>query len=140
MTDKKIEIFVITPDATDQEAYKFHGHCDMAILRCLTGDMGILPGRVPCSVILGEGVLRILEEEAPERKIAIFGGVFHFEDDVLKVLTQKAFLPGDIDITSTQAQAQEYEARLLQDMSVAEKDKIRKELHHCKVLLDVAIS
>ena len=135
---KKLEIQVITPDATEQEKYKFQGQGGMAILRCLTGDMGILPGRVACSAILGEGPLRILEEEAPERKIAILGGVFHFENNMLTLISQKALLPGEIDITATQAQAQEYEARLTQETNVTEKDKIRKELHRCKVLLDVA--
>jgi len=135
---KKIEIQVITPDATEQEKYKFQGQGDMVILRCLTGDMGILPGRVACSAILGVGPLRVLEEETQERKIAIQGGVFHFENDVLTLISQKAMLPGEIDITTTQAQISEYEARLTQETNVAEKDKIRKELHRCKVLLDVA--
>jgi len=138
MPNKKIEIYVITPNATEQEKYKFHGHGNMVILRCLTGDMGILPGRVACSAILGDGPLRIMEDENLERKIAVLGGVFHFEDDALTVITQKAMLPSEIDITATQAQAQEYETRLIHETNVVTKDKIRKELRRCKVLLDVA--
>ena len=138
MPDKKLEIFVITPNATEQEKYKFHGQSDMVILRCLTGDIGILPGRVACSAILGEGPLRILDDEAPERKIAVLGGVFHFENDTLTVITQKALLPGEIDITATEVQVREHEARLTQETKVAEKDRIREELRRCKVLLDVA--
>ncbi|MCL2362191.1 MAG: F0F1 ATP synthase subunit epsilon [Defluviitaleaceae bacterium] len=134
----KIEIQVITPNPTNQEKYKFHGQGDMVILRCLTGDMGILPGRVACSAILGEGPLRVFDEEGTERKIAVLGGVFHFENDVLIVLTQTAFLPGEIDIAVTQAQAGEHETRLTQEMNVAEKDRIRNELRRCRVLLDVA--
>jgi len=135
---KKLEIFVITPNATEQEKYKFHGHGDMAILRCLTGDMGILPGRVACSAILDEGPLRIMEDDVPERKIAILGGVFHFENDILTIITQKAYLPAEIDITSTEIQAQDCETRIAQVQSVAEKDAIRKELRRYKTLLDVA--
>jgi len=138
MSNKKLEIYVITPDATEQDKYKFHGHGDMAILRCLTGDFGILPGRVACSAILGDGPLRIMEDESPERKIAVFGGVFHFESDILTVITQRALLPGEIDITATSTQIQEHEARLSQEMNVAIKDKIRAELRRNKVLLDVA--
>ena len=136
MSEKKLEIFIITPDANESEKYKFHGQADMVILRCLTGDMGILPGRDACSAILDEGVLRILDEDA-QRKIAVLGGVFHFEKDVLNLITQKALLPGDIDIAATELQAQEYEARLYTELSVSEKDKLRKELRRCKVLLDV---
>ena len=137
MAEKKLEIRIITPNATEQDKYKFHGQADMAILHCLTGDMGILPGRVACSAILGEGALRILDQEA-ERKIAVLGGVFHFENDILTLITQKAMLPGEIDIAATEIAAQEYEARLGIVTDVSEKDWLRKELRCCKVLLDVA--
>ena len=137
MADKKFEIFIITPDATESEKYKFHGHADMAVLHCQTGDMGILPGRVACSAILGEGALRIFDEEA-ERKIAVLGGVFHFENDVLTLLTQKALLPGEIDIAATEIAASEYEARISAETDVSKKERLRKELRCCRVLLDVA--
>ena len=137
MADKKLEISVITPDATEHDKYKFQGQADMIILRCRTGDLGILPGRVACSAILAEGPLRIYDE-TDVKKIAIMGGVFHFENDTLTVITQKAFLPGEIDITSTEIQASELEARLQQETNVAIKDKTRSELKRCKILLDVA--
>ena len=130
---KKLEIRLITPNATEQDKYKFHGHGDMAILRCRTGEMGILPGRVAISAILDEGPLRILDENE-ERKIAVLGGVFHFKNDILTVISQKALLPGEIDITATEAQASELEARILQEPSVAEKDKLRQELRRCRIL------
>jgi len=137
MAEKKLEISIITPNATEQDKYKFHGHADMAVLHCLTGDMGILPGRVACSAILGEGALRILDEEA-ERRIAVLGGVFHFENDILTLITQKAMLPGEIDIAATEIATREYEARLSTETDISEKDWLRRELRCCKVLLDVA--
>ena len=97
MADKKIEIYVITPNATESEKYKFHGQAGMAVLRCLTGDMGILPGRVACSAILDNGILRILDD-GEERKIMVYGGVFHFENDILTVLTQKALLSSEVNV------------------------------------------
>ena len=135
----KIEIQVITPNPTGQEKHKFHGQSDMIILCCETGDMGILPGRVACSAILGDGALRVIDEEET-RKIAVFGGVFHFENDVLTVLTQKAFFPSEIDITTTQALIQEHETSLTHEMNPTNKDIIRKELRRKRVLLDVASS
>ena len=137
MAEKKIELFIVTPDATESEIYKFHGHADMVILRCRTGDMGILPGRMACSAILDDGALRILDENG-ERKIAVFGGVFHFQNDVLTLISQKALLSGEIDVAAAQIQVKDHETRLGQDTSVSEKDKLRKELHRYKVLLDVA--
>jgi len=137
MAEKKLEIFIITPDATVSEKYKFHGHANMVILRCLTGDIGILPGRDACSAILDDGTLRILTDDG-ERKIAILGGVFHFEKDTLTLISQKALLPGEVDIAATEAQASKYETRLSTEISAGERDKIRKELHRAKVLLNVA--
>jgi len=134
---KKLEIFVITPDATESDKYKFHGKADMVILRCLTGDMGILPGRDACSAILDEGALRIITEEG-ERKIAVLGGVFHFEKDKLTLITQKALLPGEIDTTATEIQAQEYETRLSTEAGISERNKLRRDLRRTKVLLNVA--
>jgi len=137
MADKKLEVFVITPDATEREKYKFHGQADMAILHCLTGDIGILPGRVACSAILGEGALRILDNDI-RRKVAVLGGVFHFEDDILTLITQKALLPGEVDIMATQSQVQELESRIISETKAGERDKLRSELRRCKIMLDVA--
>ena len=136
MDKKKLEIFIITPDATESDKYKFHGQADMVVLRCLTGDMGILPGRDACSAILDDGALRIMTEEG-ERKIAVLGGVFHFEKNVLTLISQKALLPSEIDTTSTELQAQEYESRLDIETGVGERNRLRKELRRMKVLLDV---
>jgi len=109
----------------------------MAILHCLTGDIGILPGRVACSAILGEGALRILDNDI-RRKVAVLGGVFHFEDDILTLITQKALLPGEVDIMATQSQVQELESRIISETKAGERDKLRSELRRCKIMLDVA--
>ncbi|MDR0272737.1 MAG: hypothetical protein LBI27_05415, partial [Clostridiales bacterium] len=37
--------------ATDKSPYKFNDNIDMVIMRCTTGDMGILPGRVPVTTV-----------------------------------------------------------------------------------------
>jgi len=138
MAEKKLEIFIITPDATESDKYKFHGNADMVILRCLTGDMGILPGREACSAILDEGAVRIISEES-ERMIAVLGGVFHFENDVLKLISQKALYPGEVDTATTETHVHELEARIAAaDTNVAEREKFRKELHRARVLLSVA--
>ena len=138
MAEKQLEIFLITPDATEREKYKYQGMANMVILRCRTGDMGILPGRVACSAILDEGILRILGDET-ERRIAVLGGVFHFENDVLTLISQKALLPSEIDINAVEAQIRENEARKSSETNITAKDKIRAELSRLKLLLDVAV-
>ena len=137
MSEKKLEIFIITPDADEASKYKFHGLADMVILRCRTGDMGILPGREACSAILDEGALRVIGEDGM-RKIAVLGGVFQFENNVLTVITQEALLPGEIDIAATEIQIQDYEACLVAETSASQRDRLRVGWRRSKMLLDVA--
>ena len=36
---------------------------DMVIIHAMTGEMGILPGRLPCNMALGKGALRVYEND-----------------------------------------------------------------------------
>ena len=139
MAEKQLEVFIITPDATKQEQYKYHGMADMVVLRCHTGDMGILPGRTACSATLDEGILRIFENEA-ERKIAVLGGVFRFENEALTLITQKALLPGEIDIAMIEVQIHEIEARKNAEADILKQGELRTELGRLRLLLEVGIS
>ena len=131
---KKLDVTIITPDLSGQDKHKFHSQAKMVTFRALTGEMGILPRRVACSVILGQGVMRVIDEE--ERKIAIMGGVLHFENDVLTVLTQEAHLPTEIDTTTVKLQIQECESRLTQETSPGVLADIRKDLRRYRILID----
>jgi len=115
MSTKKVHLRIITP-----EEIKVDEKTDMVIMRCTTGDMGILPGREACSVILDLGVLRILDGSS-ERKIAIFGGIAEMQKDVLTILTNDAEWPEDIDRARAEADREEAERRLesaVEDMEI----------------------
>jgi len=85
MADKKIALKIISPgQAVDTRMPKT---ADMVIMHCTTGDLGILPGRMPCSMVLGEGVLRILNE-GKENRMNISGGVASVSHDVVTVMTE----------------------------------------------------
>ena len=89
MADKKLELRVIAPTATESKElapYKKGVSVDMVIMRCTTGDLGVLPGRMPCSMVLGTGDLRIFDN-GNERRVAISGGVASVSNDVVTILT-----------------------------------------------------
>ena len=87
MADRKIELKIISPgQVIDKRVPK---KADMVIMRCLTGDLGVLPGRMPCSMALGTGLLRILNE-GDEKKLNISGGIASVSNDVVTVLTETA--------------------------------------------------
>jgi F-type H+-transporting ATPase subunit epsilon len=91
MAGKKLHLQIITP-----EMVKLDENADMVIMRCTSGDMGILPGFQACSVILDYGVMRIIEGEN-ERRMAVFGGIAQVRNDEVFVLANDAQWPEDID-------------------------------------------
>jgi len=83
MGDKKLELRIIAPSMNlEKKPPKF---ADMVVVHCITGELGILPGRVACSMVLGKGSLRIHEGET-EYRMKIDGGIASVSNDVVTVL------------------------------------------------------
>ncbi|MCL2198117.1 MAG: ATP synthase F1 subunit epsilon [Defluviitaleaceae bacterium] len=140
VVEKKVELRVIAPtSATDKSPYKFNKTVDMVIMRCTTGDMGILPGRVPVSTVLGTGVLRIFDEGA-EKHIAIMGGVAHVSDDIITILSDAAQKPEEVNVEKVTADLKEFRRLYEQATDLNEKKKYSDESQRCQVLLEVAKS
>jgi F-type H+-transporting ATPase subunit epsilon len=107
MGTEKLRLRVATP-----ENVKFDEDADMVIMRCITGDMGILPNHQACSAILDFGVLRIMCGNAEERRMAVFGGMAQIRDNVVTVLANDAQWPEDIDISQVEAEREKAQRRL----------------------------
>lgn len=138
VAEKKIELRVIAPTmATDKSPYKLKKSVYMAIMRSVVGDIGILPGRVPVMTVLGDGVLRIFDEDF-EMHMAILGGVAHAGDDIVTILSDAAFKPDEIDVGKVSDEISELRRRLDETENLGEKQKLREEIHRCQVQLDVA--
>lgn len=84
---KKLELKIISPGQPVDD--RIPTMVDMVIMRCTTGDLGVLPGRLPCSMVLDTGVMRILNEGS-ETRMTIGGGVANVSQDVVTVLTESA--------------------------------------------------
>ena len=121
MAKDKLRLRVATP-----EKVKYDRETDMVIMRCITGDMGILPKHEACSAILDYGVLRILEGEN-ERRMAVFGGIAQVLDNHVTILANDAQWPDDIDLAIAEAERDHTARRLQEDVDVLEiqKDHIR---------------
>ena len=112
MPEKKVQIRFVTP-----EEVKVDEKADMIIMRCTTGDMGILPGHESRSAVLDYGVLRILDGNN-ERRLAVFGGIAEVKKDVITILTSVAERPEDIN----RALAEEDRAKAIRRLESAEDD------------------
>ena len=126
MPKKKIRLRIVTPAKV-----KVDEPADMIIMRCTSGDMGILPGHEPRSAVLDYAPLRILGG-GYERHIAVYGGLAVIENDVLTILTDDAEWPEEIDLAQARADRERAEQRI-QDI---EDDK---ELQYDQVLLRRAL-
>jgi len=105
---RKLHLRIATPDNV-----KYDEEAEMVIMRCITGDMGILADHEPTSAILDYGVLRILNNEE-ERRMAVFGGVAQVGENKVTILANDAQWPEDIDIAFVEAE-RERMARRTQD-------------------------
>ena len=96
----KLQLKILTA-----ETVKFDEPVDMVIVRSIVaemgrrsavGDMGILPGHMALSAVLGISPLRIMDS-GTERVLAVFGGLINVRDNVVTVMTEKALWPDEID-------------------------------------------
>lgn len=119
---EKINLNIITP-----RGVKFVEEADMIIMRCIDGDLGVLPGHEPVSAILGDGILRIFNNGI-EKKLAVFGGVAEIDETTVTILSTIAQAPEEIDLERAEEDRKRAEAILL------EKSQDLK-IHSSQVLL-----
>ncbi|MCL1843612.1 MAG: ATP synthase F1 subunit epsilon [Defluviitaleaceae bacterium] len=135
--EKKLEIRVISPTTATTKSPYLRVSADMVIMRCTTGDFGVLPGRVPCSMVLGNGVLRIMNDE-DEKQMSILGGIAHVSDDIVTILSDSAQRPEDIDTNAVTTEQAEFQRLFDKAEDLNEKTSYRKDIRRCQVQLDVA--
>jgi F-type H+-transporting ATPase subunit epsilon len=133
MGTEKLHLRVATP-----ENVKFDEDVDMVIMRCITGDIGILPNHEACSAILDFGVLRILSNDSEERRMAVFGGMAQIRDNVVTVLANDAQWPEDIDISLVEAEREKAQRRIQESVDALQIQKDQVVLRRTLVQIEVS--
>lgn len=110
MPAEKLHLRITTPDTV-----KYDEHAEMVIMRCISGDMGILANHEPTSAILDYGVLRIINGNF-ERRMAVFGGIAQIGDNKVTILANDAQWPEDIDIAFVEAERERMSRRSQEDL------------------------
>lgn len=106
MADKKINLTITTP-----RGVKFKEEADRLIMRCIDGDLGVLPGHEPLKAVLGDGILRIKNNNAV-KKLAVFGGIVEIDDTEVNIFSTIAQRPDEIDLERAERDREEAEAAL----------------------------
>lgn len=107
MAESSFELKIITPDRIFYE-----GTVDMLEMNTTEGEIGVLPGHIPMTVIIKPGVAKIYETNGETKEAAMHAGFVEILPDKVTVLAEIAEWPGEIDIARAEAARARAEARL----------------------------
>lgn len=97
---------IITPDRVFYE-----NQVDMVEFNTTEGEIGVLPGHIPMTVIVKPGVLNINEAEA-EKQAALHGGFAEILPEGVTILAEVIEWPEEIDEARALAAKERAEGRL----------------------------
>lgn len=104
--DSKFVLRIIAPDRVFYE-----GDIDMVEFNTTEGEIGVLPGHIPLTVIISSGILRIHEAEA-EKEAALHAGFAEILPEQVTILAEVIEWPEEIDEKRAEASMHRAEERL----------------------------
>ena len=106
MAEKSFNLRIITP-----ERVFYEGDAEMVEFNTTEGEVGILPGHIPMTVIVKPGVLCIGEPEG-EKLAALHAGFAEILPEGVTILAEVIEWPGEIDESRAVAAKERAEGRL----------------------------
>ena len=97
---------IITPDRVFYE-----GTADMIEFNTTEGEIGVLPGHIPMTVIIKPGVLTITEKDEV-KEAALHSGFVEILPDRMTILAEVVEWPGEIDLERAEAAKRRAEERI----------------------------
>ena len=91
MDDNFFDVKIITP-----ERLFYEGKASMLEFNTTEGEIGVLKGHIPMTVIIEPGILTITEEEQP-KNAALHAGFAVINPDSVTILAEIIEWPGEID-------------------------------------------
>lgn len=104
--NKSFQLRIITPDRVFYE-----GEVDMVEFNTTEGQIGILPGHIPLTVIVKPGILNISELDG-EKEAALHSGFAEILPDKVTILAEIIEWPEEIDEERAEAALQRAQERL----------------------------
>lgn len=95
--NKCLTLKIITPNRVFYE-----GEAEMVELNTSEGEIGVLPGHLPMTVIVKPGILTITEPEG-EKVAALHAGFVEILPDQVTILAEIIEWPGEIDAARAEA-------------------------------------
>lgn len=104
--NKSFQLRIITPDRVFYE-----GEVDMVEFNTTEGEIGVLPGHIPLTVIIKPGILNIYEAEG-EKHAALHSGFVEILPERITILAEIVEWPEEIDESRAEAALHRAEERL----------------------------
>ena len=104
--NKTLQLRIITPDRLFYE-----GEAEMVEFNTTEGQIGVLPGHIPMTVILKPGILKIYEAEN-DKEAALHAGFAEILPDKITILAEIVEWPEEIDVQRAENARERAEERL----------------------------
>lgn len=109
MAEMSFKVNIIEPDGVFYE-----GEVDMLEFNTTEGEIGVLPGHIPMTVIIKPGIMTIYETGKDEKKAAIHAGFAEILQDKVTILAEVVEWPEEIDTERAEAAYERAQERLQQ--------------------------
>lgn len=104
--DRKFTLRIVAPDRVFYE-----NEVEMVEFTTTEGDIGVLPGHIPLTVIVSPGILTIHESDK-EKTAALHAGFAEILPQQITILAEIIEWPEEIDLSRAEASRQRAEERL----------------------------
>jgi F-type H+-transporting ATPase subunit epsilon len=128
---KNFQLRIITPDRLFYE-----GEVEMVEFNTTEGQIGVLPGHIPMTVILKPGILKIYEPEN-EKEAALHAGFAEILSDKITILAEIVEWPEEIDVQRAESARERAEERLR--TQAPDIDVMRAEIALQKALTRISV-
>jgi F-type H+-transporting ATPase subunit epsilon len=112
MAEMSFKLTIVEPDGVFYE-----GEIDMLEFNTTEGEIGVLPGHIPMTVIIKPGIMTIYETGKDERKAAIHAGFAEILQDKVTILAEVVEWPEEIDAARAEAAMERAKERIQQKAS-----------------------
>lgn len=106
MADKKFQLRIITPNRVFYE-----GEVEMVEFNTTEGQIGVLPGHIPLTVIVKPGILNVYEGDG-EKQAALHSGFVEILPERITILAEVIEWPEEIDVERAEEARVRAEERL----------------------------
>ena len=109
MAEMSFKLNIVEPDGVFYE-----GEADMLEMNTTEGEIGVLPGHIPMTVIIKPGIVTIYETGKEEKRAAIHAGFAEILQDKVTILAEIAEWPEEIDTARAEAALERAQDRIQQ--------------------------